>query len=162
MKTSTFFTISRPVLLRMRNVSDKFAEKIKAHILCSVTCFRKSCHVWDNVERYCTGGHAIDENMAHANFTFGTQGYKHTLSEYVILLLLYRNNRHTNTHHCYVILRCLSSVIYETCWGGGGGYGLGHSSACESGYKNTTTLVFQEIICLYTHLQRKIYRPICW
>jgi len=27
--TSTFMTISRSVLLRMRNVSDKFGEKIK-------------------------------------------------------------------------------------------------------------------------------------
>jgi hypothetical protein len=115
----TFLTISRSVLLRMRNVSDKFAEKIKTHILCSVTCFPKSCRVWGNVERYCTGGHAIDENMAHAHFTLGTQGYKHTLSECVIILLLYCNNRHTNTPHCYVIVHCLSCVIYETCGGGG-------------------------------------------
>jgi hypothetical protein len=114
----TFLTISRSVLLRMRNVSDKFAEKIETHILCSVTCFRKSCRVWDNVERYCTGGHAIDENMAHAHFTLGTQGYKHTLSEYVILLLLYSNIRHKDMPHCHVTVLCLFCAIYETCGGG--------------------------------------------
>jgi len=32
----------------------KIVEKFKTHILCSVTYFRKSCRVWDNVEKYCT------------------------------------------------------------------------------------------------------------
>jgi hypothetical protein len=27
----------------------KVVEKIKQHILCSVTLFRKSCRLWDNV-----------------------------------------------------------------------------------------------------------------
>jgi hypothetical protein len=25
--------------------------------------FRKSCHLWDNVEKYCTAGKAIDDNI---------------------------------------------------------------------------------------------------
>jgi len=29
----------------------KGVEKIKTHILCSVTFFRKSCRLWDNVEK---------------------------------------------------------------------------------------------------------------
>jgi hypothetical protein len=32
----TFMNISHPILLRMRNISDKFVEKIKTHILLSV------------------------------------------------------------------------------------------------------------------------------
>jgi hypothetical protein len=32
-----FFIISHSVLLRMRNVSEKTAEKAKTHILCSTT-----------------------------------------------------------------------------------------------------------------------------
>ena len=35
----TFLIISRSIILRPRNVSDKFVQKIKAHILCSVTFF---------------------------------------------------------------------------------------------------------------------------
>jgi hypothetical protein len=45
----------------------KVAEKIKTHILCSTTFFRKSCRLWDNVEKYCRAGQATDGNMAHAH-----------------------------------------------------------------------------------------------
>jgi len=32
-------------------------EKIKTHILCSTFLFfRKSCRVWDKVEKFCTAG----------------------------------------------------------------------------------------------------------
>ena len=37
----TFLIISRSVVLRMRNVSDKFVEKIKTQIFRSVTLFSK-------------------------------------------------------------------------------------------------------------------------
>jgi hypothetical protein len=40
------------ILLRMKNILDKVAEKIKARILCLVTFSRKSCRLWDNVEKY--------------------------------------------------------------------------------------------------------------
>jgi len=57
----------------------KFVEKIKTHILCSVTFFWKSYRLWDNVEKYCRAGQVTDDNMAHAHFILDTQGYKHTL-----------------------------------------------------------------------------------
>ena len=58
----------------------KVVQKIKTHILCSVTFFsRKSCRLWDNVERYCRAGQATDDNMAHARCMLGNQRYKHTL-----------------------------------------------------------------------------------
>jgi len=44
----------------MRNVSDKVVEKIKTHILCSITFFfRKYFYLWDNIERvlYSLAGH---------------------------------------------------------------------------------------------------------
>jgi len=45
----------------------KVVEKIKTYILCSVTFFfRKSCRLWDNVEKYCKAWQATDDNMAHA------------------------------------------------------------------------------------------------
>jgi len=34
----------------MRDVSGETLEKIKTHILCSVTIFRKSCRLWNIVE----------------------------------------------------------------------------------------------------------------
>jgi len=45
----------------------KFVEKIKTHILYSITLFfRKSCLLWNNVEKYCRVRQATDVNMAHA------------------------------------------------------------------------------------------------
>jgi hypothetical protein len=41
-------------------------EKIKAHILCSVTLFRKLARLRENVEKYCRCGQATDGNTAHA------------------------------------------------------------------------------------------------
>jgi len=34
----------------------KDVQKIKTHILYSVTFLRKSCRSWDNVEKYCRAG----------------------------------------------------------------------------------------------------------
>jgi len=45
-------------------------EKIKTDILCSITSFfyfRKSCRLWDNVEKYSRTGQVTDENMAYAH-----------------------------------------------------------------------------------------------
>jgi hypothetical protein len=41
----------------------KVVEKIKTHILCSVTFSRKSCRLWDNVEKCGTAGQATDGNI---------------------------------------------------------------------------------------------------
>jgi hypothetical protein len=54
------------ILLRMRNVSDKFVEKIKTHILCSITFFPRIVRLWDNVEKYGTAGQATDDNITGA------------------------------------------------------------------------------------------------
>ena len=57
----------------------KLLEKIKIHILCSIFFFFKSCHLWDNVEKYSRARQATDDNIAHAHCMLDTQGYKHTL-----------------------------------------------------------------------------------
>ena len=57
-------------------------EKIKTHILCSITFFiffRKSCRLWDNVEKYCRAEQATDYNTAHAHSILDIWGYKHKL-----------------------------------------------------------------------------------
>jgi hypothetical protein len=43
----------------------KVVEKIKTHVLCPITIFRKSCRLWENVEKY-RAGEATYDNMAHA------------------------------------------------------------------------------------------------
>jgi len=39
------------------------AEKVKAHILYSITVFRKSCRLWDNVENYGRARLATDDTI---------------------------------------------------------------------------------------------------
>ena len=46
----------------------KVLEEIKTHVLYGVTFFfRKSCLLWDNVEKYCRAGQATVDNMVHAH-----------------------------------------------------------------------------------------------
>jgi len=46
----------------------KVVEDIKTHILCPITFCRKSCSLWNRVEKYCTAGQATDDDMAHAHW----------------------------------------------------------------------------------------------
>jgi hypothetical protein len=46
-----FMTAFRSVYLRMRDLSDKFVEKIKIVYACLMTFLRKSCLLSDNVEK---------------------------------------------------------------------------------------------------------------
>jgi len=57
----------------------KTVEKIKTHVLRSITFFRKSRYLWDNAEKFGTAGEGTDDNMAHVHCMLDTQGYKHTL-----------------------------------------------------------------------------------
>jgi hypothetical protein len=51
----TFMTISRWILRRISNVSDKTCtENPITHILCSIPSFWKSRCLWDHVEKCCT------------------------------------------------------------------------------------------------------------
>jgi len=47
----------------MINVSDKFVEKIKTHILCSIFFPPKSCRFWDNVEKYPRCRQSTDDSI---------------------------------------------------------------------------------------------------
>ena len=42
----------------------KFVQKIKTHVLCSTTFSWKSCHAWDNVEKYGRSWQATDDSIA--------------------------------------------------------------------------------------------------
>jgi len=59
----TFILISHPFILRMRNASDKIIEKMKTHILCSVTFSPKLYSLWDNLEKYDTARQATDNKI---------------------------------------------------------------------------------------------------
>ena len=83
----------------------KVVQKIKTHILCSVAFFRKSCHLWDNVGKYCSAGQATDDDIAHAHCvvdTKGHKGYKHTLRICNTFCFSHYNNGCTNVSQWYL------------------------------------------------------------
>ena len=57
--------------LELKNASDKDVQKIEIDILYLVVFFKKSCLLWDNVEKYRTAGQATDDNKAHAHCMLG-------------------------------------------------------------------------------------------
>jgi len=57
------FTISRSVLLRMRNDSDKSCTENQNTILCTKTCFQKLSYIRDNVEKFGRAGQDTDGNI---------------------------------------------------------------------------------------------------
>jgi hypothetical protein len=48
--------------LEWQTFHTEFVEKIQPHILCSITFFRKSCLLWDNVEK-CAVREATEKNI---------------------------------------------------------------------------------------------------
>jgi len=56
----------------MKMFQTKFIEEIEVHVLCSGMFSRKSCRLWDNIEKYCIVGQATDNNMAPAHYMLDT------------------------------------------------------------------------------------------
>ena len=61
MKSCIFMVTSHWILYRMKYVLDIVLEKVKRHILCSVTFFRTSCLLWNNVEKYGGAREAVED-----------------------------------------------------------------------------------------------------
>ena len=67
------------ILLRMRNVSGKsYRGNQNTHFVLIIFFFRKSCRLWDKVDKYCTVGQAADDNRAHAHSMKYKLGYRYT------------------------------------------------------------------------------------
>ena len=61
-----FFIISRSILLRMRNFSEKSCrENQNTYFVLTNFFLKKSSHLWDTVEKYYIVGQATDDNMTH-------------------------------------------------------------------------------------------------
>ena len=77
----------------------KFVEKNKTHILCTINFFPwKSCHFLANVEKYDTARRATDDNISRRmRFACWHTKSTNTHSEYVMRLALYHvRNGHAN------------------------------------------------------------------
>jgi len=109
----TFLSYIAHFFLEWEIFETKVAEKIKTHVLCSIFLFRKSCLLWNNVEKYCRAGQTTDGNMAHANCILDTYDYKHTLRICSTYWFSAATKGFTNAPHCYVI-RTLPVVFTES------------------------------------------------
>jgi hypothetical protein len=65
----TFITISRWILLRMRNVSDENCKENQNTFMLNNFFFRKSCRLWDNVENCGTARQPHDSIIWSMRFT---------------------------------------------------------------------------------------------
>ena len=70
------------------------------------------------MKKYSKAGEATDDDMAHAHFTLGTKGYRHTLKEYVIILAFVVNNGYKNVtlyvhwlSYFYVLLQVMTDAM---------------------------------------------------
>jgi len=66
-----FWLYLAQLLLVWGTFQRKLVEKIRTHILCSMT-FLKSCRLWDNVKKYSRTGQATDEDMMHVHCMMDT------------------------------------------------------------------------------------------
>ena len=87
---SAFMTIFRSLLLRMGNVSDKSCrENQTTHFMFNEFFPRKSCRLWDNVEKYCRAGRATDGSIIRLmRFAFWINNAANTPTEYVMRIAL--------------------------------------------------------------------------
>jgi hypothetical protein len=91
-------------VLRMRNVSGIIVEEIKTHILPSITIYRKSCRVWDNVGKYCTAGQATGDHIIwRMRIACWIPKATKTDSECVIIIAFPLQIVCTNAAPCYAI-----------------------------------------------------------
>jgi hypothetical protein len=79
--------ISRWILLRLRNFSDRSCRENQNTLFCSVAFCRKSYRLWDNMEKYGRARQATDDNMIR-RMSFACSIIKATdiHSEYVIFI----------------------------------------------------------------------------
>jgi hypothetical protein len=110
-----FYIITGSFLLRMRNVSDKFVEKIKYFMFRNY--FWKTCHLCNNVEKHCRTRQATDDNMVRVH-TCSIPKATNTHSEYGILftvLLKQWLHKHTSLlHNMYIA--CLVCSMETTAF----------------------------------------------
>jgi hypothetical protein len=80
------------LLLEWEMFQTKVVESIKTHILYSKAfSFRKSCRLWDNVEKYVGAGQATDDNIVRRmQFVCWITKATDTHSKYVIFIAFSR------------------------------------------------------------------------
>jgi hypothetical protein len=98
-----FVTIPRSVRLIMKNVSDKSCTEYQNTHFVFRNFFppRKSCRLWDNVEKYCRAWQATDDNTKQALCMLRYLRLQTHTQNMWYLLFFHTNNGCTNAPQCY-------------------------------------------------------------
>jgi hypothetical protein len=90
-------------------------EKIKTHILSSITLFRKSCCLRDNVENAVKARQATADNITgRMRFACWITKATDTHAEYIILIAFHGNSGYAKEPQCDVI-STLPGLLQHTC-----------------------------------------------
>jgi hypothetical protein len=108
--------ISRWILLRKRNISDKRrTENQNTHFMFNNVFIRKSCCLRNNVEKCCAAGEATDDNITRGTrFACWISMATHTYSKCVILITFPRQQwyRESASLLCYTYTACFDNNTY--------------------------------------------------
>ena len=77
----------------------KVIEKIRTHILCSMTSFKKSCHLWDSVEKYYCTRHTRQYGAYTKHI-----GCLRLHTEYIIFTAFLQHKHDSLIHYTYNVL----------------------------------------------------------
>ena len=121
--SSTLLIISRWILLKKENFSDKSCRENQNTILRSIFFFcRKSCRLWDNVEKYAIAGQATDDNMIRSmRIACWITKARHTLRIWSNTCCFSTTRMVTRTRHDVTFIRtfhiaCLVFVSRQQYW----------------------------------------------
>ena len=103
--------------LEWKMFQTKVIEKFETHIVYSVTFFRKTRRLWDNMEKYCRAWQATDDNMAHAHVPKATD----TPTEYAVVIVFPPQQWMHERASMFTYIAPLVNVwIEKSAWGPGG------------------------------------------
>jgi hypothetical protein len=97
----------------MRKVSDKCCRKNQNTYIMfnNFPAPRKSCRLWENVEKYDRTGQVTDDSIIRrTRFACWTTKTTGTQSKYAILIVFYGNFSYANALQCY-FYTCIASLV---------------------------------------------------
>jgi hypothetical protein len=151
-------------------------QETRTYIGCSLNFyFRKSCRLWDNLEKYCRAGQTIKDNMVHAHWMLHNQVCTHTHTRAILHLLpLYcsfgaRSLPSVSLRYTY----CTSTVLFPAGHSSSGssasGYGYQSNEKSDKGmvlkdlfelaltalaFKSFGLFILNVILCIYAGVSR--------
>jgi hypothetical protein len=109
-------TITREILLRMRNGLDKIIEKIKTHILCPITFFSENCTVYEIMSR-----NMIETEVPQMTSQYGACALLAGLARLCARMSMHTSTRpgthmQARTHVRKHAHSCTQSPVRNTCY----------------------------------------------